>query len=136
MFPWQGGGVLSVIRPRYLGLFLIAIGMAAHSLVVGRLLGSSFFMLAFFWGWVAAAAWRGRLESAQSMAIVMIVLLATAALAMAFLERNIARDFAYYTFALYPAVVSWVCALIYIRHLQRKDQRGLGQQSTNRQKPA
>ncbi len=109
---------------RYWGLFWIAMGMAAHSLIVGRLLGSSFFMLVFFWGWVAAAAYRGQLESAQSMAITMIAILLGATALLALTPAGAANELAYYTFALYPALVSWVCVLFYVRHLQQKTQHG------------
>lgn len=106
---------------RYWVLFWIAIAMAVHSFIVGRFLGSSFFMLLFFWGWVAAAAYRGRLESARAMAITMVVLLVSVAVAMAFFPSDFQNELAYYTFALYPAVVSWICVYFYVRHLMQKD---------------
>ena len=109
---------------RYWGLFWVAIGMAAHSLIVGRVLGSSFFMLVFFWGWVAAAAFRGKLESAFSLAIVRIAILLGAAAILALTPAGAANELAYYTFALYPALVSWACVLFYVRHLQQKTRRG------------
>lgn len=109
--------------PRYWLLFWIAVGMAAHSLVVGRLLGSSFFMLAFFWGWIAVTAWRGRLAAAQSMAAAMVAILAITAAGMAIMGSDLSRGIGYYAFALYPALVSWICVLVYIRHLHAKDVR-------------
>jgi Ca2+/Na+ antiporter len=112
------------MNQRYWVLFWIALGMAAHSAIVGRLLGSSFFMLLFFWGWVAAAAFRGRLEAARSMAIVMIVILAGTSVALAFGPSGFRNELAYYTFALYPAVVSWICVYFYVRHLLSKEGRG------------
>lgn len=109
---------------RYWVLFWIAVGMAAHSLLVGRLLGSTFFMLVFFWGWVAAAAYRGRLEAAQSMTIVMVVILVGAAVGMAVVPSDFHNELAYYTFAFYPSLVSWVCVFFYIRHLQQRREVG------------
>jgi Ca2+/Na+ antiporter len=106
---------------RYWVLFWIAMAMAVHSIVVGRLLGSSFFMLLFFWGWVAAAAYRGRLESARSMAITMVVLLAGVTVVLALRPAEFQNELAYYTFALYPALVSWICVYFYVRHLMQKD---------------
>lgn len=106
---------------RYWVLFWIALAMAAHSAIVGRLLGSSFFMLLFFWGWVAAAAYRGELESAKAMAITMIVILVGVSAALALGPSNFTTDLAYYTFALYPALVSWICVYAYVRHLLRRD---------------
>ncbi len=114
-------GAYCVINQRYWLLFGIAIAMAVHSFVVGRFLGSSFFMLLFFWGWVAAAAYRGRLESARAMAITMVVLLVTVAAAMAFFRSEFHNELAYYAFALYPAIVSWICVYLYVRHLMQKD---------------
>ena len=109
---------------RYWGLFWIAVAMAAHSAVVGRFLESSFFMLLFFWGWVAAAAYRGRLESARSMAITMMLILAAVAVALALRPAGFQDGLAYYTFALYPALVSWACVYAYVRHLMQKDGQG------------
>ena len=109
---------------RYLVLFWIAMAMAAHSVVFGRFLGSSFFMLLFLWGWVAAAAYRGRLESARSMAITMVVILVGATVVLALRPAEFQNELAYYTFALYPALVSWICVYFYVRHLMQKDDRG------------
>lgn len=110
-----------MITQRYWGLFAIALGMAAHSFVVGRLLGSSFFMLLFFWGWVAFAAYRGMLDSARSMAIIMMVIMALATGLIAFGPSHAHNELAYYAIALYPAMVSWICVFFYIRHLQQRD---------------
>jgi Ca2+/Na+ antiporter len=109
---------------RYWGLFWIAMAMAVHSIIVGRYLGSSFFMLLFFWGWVAASAYRGRLESARAMAIIMVFLLVGVAVALALRPDQFQTDLAYYAFALYPALVSWICVFFYVRHLLQQDGRG------------
>lgn len=109
---------------RYWVLFWIAIGMAAHSFVVGRFLGSSFFMLLFFWGWVAAAAYRGKLDSARAMAITMVVLLVSVAAVMALFQASFHNELAYYAFALYPAIVSWICVYLYVRHLMQAESGG------------
>jgi Ca2+/Na+ antiporter len=109
---------------RYWGLFWIAMAMAAHSVIVGRFLGSSFFMLLFFWGWVAAAAYRGKLESARAMAITMLVILVGVTVALAFRSSAFENELAFYAFALYPAVVSWFCVYFYVRHLMRRQDEG------------
>lgn len=109
-----------MMNQRYWVLFWVALAMAAHSAIVGRWLGSSFFMLLFFWGWVAAAAYKGHLESARSMAITMIIILLATSLALALRPAEFANELAYYTFALYPALVSWICVFFYVRHLLRK----------------
>jgi Ca2+/Na+ antiporter len=109
------------MNKKYWVLFWVAIAMAAHSAIVGRLLGSSFFMLLFFWGWVAAAAYRGHLESAKSMAITMVVILVGTSVALALRPGEFRNELAYYTFALYPALVSWICVYVYVRHLLRRE---------------
>ncbi len=113
-----------MISRRYWVLFWIAMGMAAHSFIVGRFLGSSFFMLLFFWGWVAAAAYRGKLESARAMAITMVVLLVSVAAVMALFRASFHNELAYYAFALYPAIVSWICVYFYVRHLMQAESGG------------
>lgn len=114
--------MVDVSTPRHWGLFWTAAAMALHAAVVGGLLQSLFFLMAFFWGWVAVAALKDKLEAAQAMAVVMIILLL--AVAGLSLQKGAGgtADVAYYTFALYPALVSWVCALFYIRFLITKDQ--------------
>lgn len=114
-----------MVNQRYWLLFCIAVAMAAHSAVVGRLLGSSFFMLLFFWGWVAAAAYKGKLDSARSMAITMVIILVAVAVALAIRPAERTNELAYYAFALYPALVSWICVYFYVRHLQQKDRGGM-----------
>lgn len=125
-----------MITQRYWGLFAIALGMAAHSFVVGRLLGSSFFMLLFFWGWVAFAAYRGMLDSARSMAIIMMVIMAVATGLIAFGPSQTHNELAYYAIALYPAMVSWICVFFYIRHLQQRDGAVLASRERSGQRQA
>lgn len=108
-------------KSRYWGLFWIAAALAIHALVVGRFLGSSFFVMMFFWGWVAVNAMRGELEAAQNMVIIMCTLLFTATILMVFYPQNFDHELAYYAFALYPAMVSWVSAYFYIRYLRVRD---------------
>lgn len=105
---------------RYWGLFWIAAGLSVHAVLVGRQLESSFFVMLFFWGFVAFAALRGMLEAAQSMTVVMILLLG--ALTIATLTgRTESPSLAYTTFALYPALVSWISVFFYIRYLRHRD---------------
>ena len=105
---------------RYWGLFWIAAGLSAHAALVGGQLESSFFVMLFFWGFVACSALRGRLEAAQSMAVVMV--LALGGLAAATLAGHAAAPSrAYKAFALYPALVSWISVFFYIRHLRHRD---------------
>lgn len=104
----------------YWGLFWIASALSVHASIVGKQLGSSFFIMLFFWGFVAICAFRGALQAAQSMAIVMIILLG--ALTIATLTGGTAPpSLAYTTFALYPAIVSWISVLFYIRYLRQRD---------------
>ena len=105
---------------RYWGLFWIAMVLALHALVVGNALGSSFFVLMFFWGWVAVHALRGSLEQAQAMVIIMCVLLFSVVGLLIAYPHAFDHEMAYYSLALYPAMVSWVSAYFYIRHHMSK----------------
>jgi hypothetical protein len=127
--------MVDVSAPRHWGLFWTAAAMALHAAVVGGLLQSLFFLMAFFWGWVAVAALKDKLEAAQAMAIVMIILLL--AVAGLSLQKGAGgpADVAYYTFALYPALVSWVCVLFYIRFLIGRDQAASPPGAAGRQQP-
>ena len=105
---------------RYWGLFWIAAGLSAHAVIVGRQLESSFFLMFFFWGFVAMSALRGALEAAQSMAIAMVLLWVGVA-AVTYFGHAPVPDLAYTTFALYPALVSWISVFFYIRYLRHRD---------------
>lgn len=105
---------------RYLGLFWIAAGLAMHAFIVGRQLESLFFMMTFFWGFVAISALRGTLEIAQSMAVIMIIFLSVVIAAPVF-GGMMRPSLAYTAFALYPAFVSWISVFLYIRYLRRRD---------------
>ena len=113
---------------RYWGLFWIAAGLSVHALLVGRLLESSFFLMLFFWGFVAFSALKGSLEAAQTMAIVMVMLLGALS-AVTLFGGTRSPSLAYTTFALYPAVVSWVSVFLYIRYLRHRDGVELGRRS-------
>ena len=110
---------------RYWSLFWIAAGLSVHAFVVGKLLGSTFFIMMFFWGFVAISALRGALETAQSMAVVMMLLLAGVTLS-AVMHGTATTDLAYMTFALYPALVSWISVFFYIRYLRSRDGGEMG----------
>jgi hypothetical protein len=110
---------------RYWGLFWISTGLAAHAFVVGRQLESTFFMMMFFWGFVAVSALRGSLEIAQAMSVVMVLVLGGMTVAP-MLGHGAPPSLAYTTFALYPAIVSWISVFFYIRYLRRRDGGALG----------
>ena len=79
---------------RYWGLFWIASALSVHAFIVGKQLQSSFFIMLFFWGFVAIGAFRGALQTAQSMAIVMVILLSALSIAVcgcAYPPSSIAR---------------------------------------------
>ena len=105
---------------RYWGLFWIAAGLSVHALLVGRHLESSFFVMFFFWGFVAFSAVRGTLEAAQTMAVVMVMLLGGVTTAIQ-LGKMSTPSLAYNTIALYPAMVSWISVFFYIRYLRQRD---------------
>ena len=109
-----------MVRKRYWVLFCLAACLGLHALVVGKILGSTFFVMVFFWGWVAVYALRGQLDVAQAMVITMCVLLfATVGLVIAY-PHYFQNEFGYYSLALYPAMVSWTSTYFYIRHLRSK----------------
>lgn len=110
---------------RYWGLFWIAAGLSVHAVIVGRQLESSYFLMLFFWSFVAFSALKGALETAQSMAVVMVLLLG-AVVAATLLGKIPPPSLAYATFALYPALVSWISVFLYIRYLRHRDGGGLG----------
>lgn len=112
-------------KRRYWGLFWVSAGLAAHAAVVGGQLESNFFLMLFFWGFVAMAALRGSLEIAQSMTVVMILMLC-ALITAHVLRGDAPPSLAYATFALYPSLVSWVSVFFYIRFLRR---RGRGEEA-------
>ena len=111
---------LVMLRTRCWGLFWIAAGLSVHAALVGRQLESSFGIMLFFWGFVAFCALRGTLEAAQTMAVVMVLLLGGVVAATA-LGTLPSPSLAYNTMALYPALVSWISVLFYIRYLRQHD---------------
>lgn len=105
---------------RYWGLFWMASALSLHAFVVGKQLESSFFIMMFFWGFVAISAFRGSLETAQSMAVVMVMILGGLTGATLF-GLTPKPSLAYTAFALYPALVSWISVFFYIRYLRHRD---------------
>lgn len=105
---------------RYWGLFWMSAALSLHAFVVGAQLESTFFIMMFFWGFVAISAFRGSLETAQSMAVVMIMILGGLAGA-SLLGITPKPGLAYAAFALYPSLVSWISVFFYIRHLRHRD---------------
>jgi hypothetical protein len=55
------------------------------------------------------------------MAITMVVLLVGVTVVLALRPAEFQNELAYYTFALYPALVSWICVYFYVRHLMQRD---------------
>ena len=108
---------------RYWGLFWMASALSLHAFVVGRQLESNFFIMMFFWGFIAISALRGALEAAQSMAVVMVMILGGLAGA-SLLGLTPSPSLAYTAFAFYPALVSWICVFFYIRYLRHRDDGG------------
>lgn len=108
---------------RYWGLFWMASALSLHAFVVGMQLESSFFIMMFFWGFVAISAFRGSLDTAQSMAVVMVMILGglTGATLLGVTPQP---SRAYTAFALYPALVSWISVFFYIRYLRHRDSSG------------
>jgi hypothetical protein len=107
------------VRRRGLILFLFASVMAAHALVIGRYLESSFFLTAFSWGWVGFAALVQRLDAARTMGMTMIVILIALPVLLVLGDSPHGQwEFMpLYSLALFPSLVSWGCLLVLIRFI-------------------
>lgn len=111
---------------RNTGLVICSLVMAAHALWVGHLLGSLYFIAAFPWGWVAVAAWRGRMQLAWDMALTFLTLLLLSLLAISLTAGGLAKLAASGSLAYFPGVVSWACLLVYIHHLRNDEEQETG----------
>lgn len=111
----EQGGWRADFHSRSWSLALIGIGMIIYVMLVGRHLGSSFFLSAMCWGWVAMCGLLGRLGAARDMALVMAVLTLIAILAV--LAAGKAGG-GLLTLGLLPTLIVWGCVALYIRHLQ------------------
>lgn len=104
-------------NPRYLLIVAVALCMAVHAVVIGRYLGSVFFLTAFPWAWVGLAALRGDLMSARTMALTMIGVLTVSSVLLLSFGAQQSGLAATLSLAILPAAVSWVSVLFYIAHL-------------------
>ena len=113
------------MRNRRLLLVSISLLLAIHALAVSRSLPSSFFLLAFFgWTWVGTAALFDRLEAVKSMAVSMVALSLIAALVTMATHLGQGDMTAFYSIALFPSVIAWVCVYVYTLHIQRAEDVG------------
>lgn len=103
---------------RYPIIVFMSLGMLLHALLVGRYLGSLYFLAAFSWSWVAVTAMRGNLASAQAMVQTMIALVGASLFLSIAAASDIAKFMPLVSLALVPGLISWVCMLIYIRHIR------------------
>lgn len=102
-------------------LLAVSALLAVHALAMGRVLPSSFFIVAFCWMWMGVAAATDRLDAAKSMAATMVTLLTCVALAIKLTPFGQGDLTPFFSLALFPSLVSWLCAYIYIRHIERGD---------------
>lgn len=100
-------------------LFLIAAGMCAHALLMGRALESFFGIVALGWAWIAWAALRNRLADAEAMALSMTVILFASSIAFLLVSSDTANVVAHLSLALTPAAVGFACVAMLIRHMRR-----------------
>ena len=91
--------------------------MAVHAVVIGRYLGSVFFLTAFAWAWVGVAALRGDLASARTMVLTMIGVLLISSALMLWLGVRQDGLAAIFSLAIVPGAVSWISVLFYIVYL-------------------
>lgn len=111
---------------RYLGLLFFSLAMVVHAMAVGRYLGSLYFIVAFAWGWVAVAALRGRLDLAWDMGLTIMALLLLSLGALSYAAAGMQDFVALGSLVYFPAIISWACLLVYIRHLRNHDAREAG----------
>lgn len=112
------------MQVRYPGVVLVSLVMALHTIMIGRYLESVFFIIAFCWGWMAVTAYRDRLKSAQSMALIMLGILVLIVLPMAVLRLDGSELFSYLSLAIVPGIISWSCMFVYIRHISKQNANG------------
>lgn len=106
-----------MVDRRSLLVVAVALCMAVHAVVIGRYLGSVFFLTAFAWAWVGLAALRGDLRAARTMVLTMIgMLLVSSALLLSFGGQQDGLV-AVFSLAILPGAVSWVSVLFYIIYL-------------------
>jgi hypothetical protein len=100
-------------------LLAFSLVMAAHALVVGRYLESTFFLAAFPWGWVALTALLDRLDMARAMGITMtgLLLLTSAILLLNITPFSQGDLVPLYSLGLFPSLIIWVCLPVFIRYL-------------------
>jgi hypothetical protein len=110
------------MRSRSWPLLLISLGMIAYSVLVGRHLGSSFFLTAMCWGWVAVCGARGHLSAAHDMAVVMSAL-SLAAILLTLLGGHAAAQANLLSLGLLPSAVIWGCVILYVQHLRQGRRR-------------
>lgn len=109
---------------RHWGLFGISALLAVHAFVTGHVLESSFFIVAYCWGWVAVCAAAGRLEDVKAMGLTMLGLLALSAAMLKFMPAGHHDLLPFFSLAFFPSVVTWACLLIYVRHVQHGEGEG------------
>ena len=112
------------MHQRHWGLFGISALLAVHAFVTGHVLESSFFVVAYCWGWVAVCAASGRLEDIKAMALTMLGLLALSAAMLMFLPAGQHNLVPFYSLAFFPSVVTWACLFIYVQHVQHVQRGG------------
>jgi hypothetical protein len=105
---------------RHYGLSLGATALAAHSFLVGGFLESFFFLVALPWAWVAIAAYRGSLDNARAMSMVMMLTLAGSAVATALTAKPDFNPMPLYSLGLLPSILSWLALSGYLHYIQHQ----------------
>lgn len=107
--------VLDRVQRREWVLALTSAMLGLHAVVIGNMLRSTFFIVAFCWGWVAFCALFRRIAAAKAMAATMTALVGGTVIILAASGRMTAPLFA---LALGPSTVSWACAYLYAVHVE------------------
>ena len=96
--------------------------LGLHALSVGRLIPSSFFLVVFFcWVWVGTCALFDRLDAVKTMAVSMVGFSLIVGLVTMTTPLGRGDMTAFYSLALFPSVIAWVCVYVYTLYIQKSE---------------
>lgn len=102
-------------------LALVAALLTVHAVVVGHKLESAFFIVSYFWAWIAFNAVTGRMEPVKSMAATMIVLLLASAIFLMLTPFGRGDTAGFYALAWFPSIVAFASVFVFAVYLERSD---------------
>jgi hypothetical protein len=118
----HGGAAL---RNRRILLLGISLSLAIYALVVSRFLPSGLFLIVFFgWLWIGVSVLFDRLEAAKAMSLTMTAVLVISSLTVMMTPLGKGDMTAFFSLAIFPSLITWICAYVYILHMQRANDVG------------